>query len=99
MPRRYHHYLPQFQLLNELSSTGAGVLALGYLLPLIYLIWAMGRGERAADNPWHAAGLEWHTASPPPQENFQSIPRINDMPYDYEPSSIGPEPLHPVEPP
>jgi cytochrome c oxidase subunit 1 len=99
MPRRYHHYLPQFQLLNQLSSTGAGVLALGYLLPLIYLIWAMRRGQRAPDNPWHATGLEWHTSSPPPKENFETVPRVSGPPYDYEPTSIGPGPPHPAGPP
>jgi cytochrome c oxidase subunit 1 len=87
MPRRYHHYPPQFQLLNELSSTGAGVLALGYLLPLVYLIWAMRRGARAPDNPWGATGLEWRTSSPPPKENFDRIPRVSTGPYDYDPTA------------
>lgn len=50
-------------------------------------------------NPWHATGLEWHTSSPPPQENFEVIPRVSAAPYDDQPSSIGPEPLQPQEPP
>ena len=34
MPRRYHVYPPEFQVLNVLSSAGASILAVGYLLPL-----------------------------------------------------------------
>jgi cytochrome c oxidase subunit 1 len=86
MPRRYHSYAPEYQLLNELSSTGAALLAAGYLLPLGYLIWAMLRGERASENPWGATGLEWQTPSPPPKENFEETPRIINEPYDYQPA-------------
>ena len=86
MPRRYHTYSPEYQLLNVFSSTGAGMLAIGYLLPLVYLVWAMFRGKHAPANPWQATGLEWQTASPPPQENFENIPENIPSPYDYRPS-------------
>src|SRR5262249_4989765 len=33
MPRRYHAYPPEFQVYNVLSSAGASVLALGYIIP------------------------------------------------------------------
>ena len=33
MPRRYHAYPPEFQVLNVLSTAGASILAIGYLLP------------------------------------------------------------------
>jgi cytochrome c oxidase subunit 1 len=39
MPRRYHFYVPEFQVLNVLSTAGASILAVGYALPLIYLLW------------------------------------------------------------
>ncbi len=89
MPRRYHVYAPEYQLLNVFSSTGAGILALGYLLPLIYLVWAMLRGERAPSNPWGATGLEWQTPSPPPEENFVETPRVINEPYAYRPPETG----------
>ncbi len=92
MPRRYHEYAPQFQLLNELSSCGAAILGLGYLLPLGYLTWAMLRGARAAANPWNATGLEWQTPSPPPKHNFESNPRVDRGPYCYSPASGSAEP-------
>jgi cytochrome c oxidase subunit I len=86
MPRRYHEYAPEFQLLNVLSSSGAAILALGYVLPLIYLPWSLMRGKQAPPNPWNAAGLEWQTASPPPSHNFDSPPVPPDKPYDYDPT-------------
>src|SRR5215212_2549716 len=62
MPRRYHAYPPEFQVLNVLSSAGASILALGYLLPMAYFAWSLRYGAVAGDNPWNAAGLEWKTA-------------------------------------
>jgi cytochrome c oxidase subunit 1 len=85
MPRRYHAYPPEFQVLNVLSSAGAAVLAVGYLLPLAYLGWSLVYGRRAAPNPWDARGLEWKTASPPPKENFLDEPSIDATPYQYDP--------------
>ena len=70
MPRRYHVYPPEFQLLNVMSSVGASVLAVGYLLPLFYLFWSLRYGKPAGPNPWGATGLEWTTPSPPPKDNF-----------------------------
>ena len=58
MPRRYHAYAEEFQLLNVFSSAGAGMLAVGYLLPLLYLLWSLRYGARAGGNPWDARGLE-----------------------------------------
>src|SRR5699024_1663964 len=50
MPRRYASYPEEFQFLNVMSSLGAGVLAIGYLLPLVYLPWSLVRGKRAPSN-------------------------------------------------
>jgi len=83
MPRRYHEYPPEFQVLNVLSSAGASILAVGYLLPLCYLFWSLRRGAPAGPNPWHAKGLEWRTPSPPPTHNFASIPVVTEGPYAY----------------
>src|SRR6185312_17134089 len=70
MPRRYHAYAPELQVWNVLSSAGASILAIAYVLPLFYLGWSALRGARAPANPWHATGLEWQTSSPPPTHNF-----------------------------
>jgi cytochrome c oxidase subunit 1 len=83
MPRRYYSYPPELQVLNVLSTAGATILAVGYLLPLAYLTWSMRYGKIAGPNPWPATGLEWHTASPPPQENFHVTPEVTWEPYDF----------------
>ena len=83
MPRRYHAYAPEFQVLNVLSSAGATVLAAGYLLPMVYLMWSLKFGRKAGNNPWGAVGLEWATTSPPPTENFHVTPVVTWEAYDY----------------
>ncbi len=83
MPRRYHAYSPEFQVYNVLSSAGASILAVGYLMPLIYFFWSIRYGLRASANPWGATGLEWKTASPPPTENFEQPPIVLEEAYHY----------------
>ncbi|MEO7919010.1 MAG: cytochrome c oxidase subunit I [Thermoanaerobaculia bacterium] len=83
MPRRYHTYPPEFQVLNVMSSAGATILAAGYAMPLIYFVWSMRYGPKASANPWGAVGLEWQTSSPPPTENFHTAPIVTEA-YDYE---------------
>jgi cytochrome c oxidase subunit 1 len=83
MPRRYAVYPVEFQTLNVLSSAGASILGIGYLIPLIYLIWSMRYGPPAGPNPWRAKGLEWNTPSPPPTENFEVPPIVTEGAYNY----------------
>ena len=83
MPRRYHVYPPEFQVFNVLSSAGASILGLGFLIPGIYFFWSLKNGEPAGPNPWGATGLEWQTASPPPTENFPITPVVTAEAYDY----------------
>jgi cytochrome c oxidase subunit 1 len=83
MPRRYHAYAPEFQVLNVLSTAGATILAAGYLLPMLYLTWSLKFGRKAGTNPWGAVGLEWATSSPPPKENFHETPVVTWDAYDY----------------
>jgi cytochrome c oxidase subunit 1 len=91
MPRRYHTYPPEFQVLNVMSSAGATVLGIGYLMPLVYFVWSMRYGPRATANPWGATGLEWQTTSPPPVENFTYRPVVTAPPYTYTAAPAGTE--------
>ena len=84
MPRRYHAYPPEFQTLNVLSTAGASILAVGYILPLVYLLWSLKFGAIAGDNPYNATGLEWQTPSPPPTFNFDAMPIIAQPAYAYD---------------
>jgi cytochrome c oxidase subunit I len=82
-PRRYHAYAPEFQVLNVMSTAGASILGVGYLIPLIYLIWSLKYGKPAGNNPWGATGLEWQTTSPPPKFNFDKTPIVTEEAYAY----------------
>jgi cytochrome c oxidase subunit I len=85
MPRRYAMYPPEFQTLNVMSTAGASILGLGYLLPLVYLLWSLRYGKDAGPNPFLATGLEWEqTLSPPVTHNFEEVPVVTQDAYAYE---------------
>ena len=84
MPRRYATYPPEFQTLHVLSTAGASILGLGYLFPLLYLLWSLRRPPDQPPNPWRATGLEWLTPSPPPPHNFVETPIVTHDPYGYD---------------
>jgi cytochrome c oxidase subunit 1 len=86
MPRRYHAYPDEWQVLNVLSSAGAGVLALGYALPAFYLTYSLFRGALAPANPWRVKGLEWTIPSPPPTFNFDEEVTVTEPAYNYKPT-------------
>jgi len=84
MPRRYHAYVPEYQVWHILSSAGASILAIGFIMPVVYLAWSIKYGKKVGDNPWMAAGLEWETSSPPPTENFTYQPIVDHDAYEFE---------------
>jgi cytochrome c oxidase subunit 1 len=83
MPRRYPNYPTEFQIYNVLSTAGASVLGIGYLLPVFYLTLSLVFGQKAPANPWSATGLEWQTPSPPSTFNFDTVPVTVCGPYEY----------------
>lgn len=82
MATRHHVYAPDLQVLHALSTAGATILGLGYLLPVVYLSWSLRYGRPSEDNPWQAKGLEWQTSSPPPPENFLVPPVVTAQTYE-----------------
>jgi cytochrome c oxidase subunit I len=86
MPRRYYTYPDELQVWNVLSTAGASILGIGYLLPLIYLTYSVFAGAPAPSNPWGAKGLEWTTTSPPPTFNFDHEVVVDEPAYDYRPA-------------
>jgi cytochrome c oxidase subunit 1 len=85
MPRRYHVYPEEFQILHVLSTAGASILAIGFIIPLVYFLLSLRFSRVAGDNPWGATGLEWKTSSPPPTENFHVTPIVTEEAYAYPP--------------
>jgi cytochrome c oxidase subunit 1 len=88
MPRRYHFYPEEWQVLNVLSSGGAMTLGTGILISMLNLGWSLVYGAKAAMNPWMAKGLEWEQAeSPPITANFESPVVVTEQAYNY-PSQV-----------
>jgi cytochrome c oxidase subunit 1 len=83
MPRRYHMYPPEFQVLNVLSTAGATILGVAYLFPMVYLTWSWFYGKPAGNNPFSVRGLEWETTSPPPTFNFDRTPVVTEATHSY----------------
>jgi cytochrome c oxidase subunit 1 len=96
MPRRYYSYPARFWPLNVASTAGASVLALGFVIILVYLLLSLRYGKPAGPNPWGSRGYEWMTLSPPPPENFLTQPTYPREPhrYDDEPAGAAAEGSH-----
>ncbi|OWK36201.1 Cytochrome c oxidase polypeptide I [Fimbriiglobus ruber] len=83
LPRRYPNYAPEFQLWNIMSTAGASIQGVAYVMPVFYLVASLFTGRAAGPNPWRATGLEWQTPSPPPPHNFDEVPVVYFSPYEY----------------
>jgi cytochrome c oxidase subunit I len=68
-----------FGFWNLVSSIGSFILAVGVFL-FIVNVWITARkGAKAPLDPWDARSLEWMTASPPKEHNFDSIPTVHAL--------------------
>ena len=78
MPRRVYTYAAGngWQIWNQLSTVGAFIMGIGFLLFFWNLIVSLHRGTTAGDDPWDAWTLEWATRSPPPAYNFETVPTV-----------------------
>ena len=79
MPRRQYTYAPNlgWDQLNLIATIGAYILGVGVIVFLINWIKTMGFTKaNAGSDPWDAFTLEWATTSPPPDENFTTIPVV-----------------------
>ena len=82
MPRRYANYLPEWQIYHQISTIGAITLGLGFALMVFYLLHSLMAGQKAKANQWGGVTLEWETATPPIQHNFEHDPEVTSL-YDY----------------
>ena len=83
MPRRYADYLPEYTVYHQFSTIGSWVMVAALLLAFYNLAHSLFRGERAPDDPWGGATLEWRTPTPPPVLNFTGAPDLSRGPYEY----------------
>ena len=81
MPRRIYEYPGGhgWTLYNQISTVGSFILALGVLVTVYNVLRSLKRGVVAGPDPWRANTLEWFTPSPPPRNNFDSVPRIRSL--------------------
>ncbi|MEW6741671.1 MAG: cytochrome c oxidase subunit I [Planctomycetota bacterium] len=82
MIRRSYDYDPRYAGYHQVSTVGAYLMGVAFVIIAVYLIHSLFRGRKAPANPWGGASLEWKTGSPPSVENFATVPRVRD-PYDY----------------
>ena len=64
---------------NLIASIGSLILGIGVLLFVINVIVTTRKGEKAPLDPWDARSLEWMTASPPKEHNFDAIPTVHHL--------------------
>ncbi len=81
MPRRIYEYdeASGWGVYNLVSTIGAFMLGLGVLITFINVLTSLRKGAIAGPDPWKANTLEWYTTSPPPEHNFDVIPRIRSV--------------------
>jgi cytochrome c oxidase subunit 1 len=81
MPRRIYWYpeSADWGLLNLLSTIGAYILGIGVLITIVNVIVSIKKGRKAGNDPWKGNTLEWFTQSPPPENNFDVIPRVRSV--------------------
>ncbi len=81
MPRRVYEYadVNHLQTYNLISTIGSFILAAGVLLTAYNVVRSLKKGAIAGPDPWKANTLEWFTTSPPPANNFDTVPRVRSV--------------------
>lgn len=89
MPRRYYTHLPQYHTGHVVVTVGSWLLVIGLFIYFATLVYAAFKGEEAEANPWGGSTLEWQIPSPPPVENFETIPTVTTGPYHFPEEARG----------
>jgi len=81
MPRRIYEYSSanDWGTLNLISTIGSFILASGVLVTVYNVLRSLKNGAPAGPDPWKANTLEWFTASPPPPNNFDTVPYVRSV--------------------
>ena len=78
MPRRIYTYADGrgWEFWNLLASLGVLLQGIAIALFVYNLLKSAIKGAPAPDDPWDGWTLEWSTASPPPEYNFEKLPVV-----------------------
>jgi cytochrome c oxidase subunit 1 len=81
MPRRIYEYpdINGLAWMNLVSTIGSFVFGVGILLTVINIVRSAKKGPLAGPDPWKGNTLEWFTSSPPPVNNFDTVPRVRSV--------------------
>jgi cytochrome c oxidase subunit I len=81
MPRRIPEYadVGNLAIYNLISTIGSFILGTGILITLWNVLRSLKKGAVSGPDPWKANTLEWFTQSPPPQNNFDTVPRVRSV--------------------
>jgi len=82
-PRRVVNFAAMYKHSNMISTAGAYMVGLGFIILLWAVIHSWRKGVIAPMNPWGAKTLEWTVPYPVPLENFDELPVITSDPYGY----------------
>ena len=65
--------------MNSSANPSLPRLSLSILLTIINVVQSLKKGAIAGPDPWKANTLEWFTPSPPPENNFDVVPRVRSV--------------------
>jgi cytochrome c oxidase subunit I len=78
MPRRVVDYAAGigYDTPNAVSTVGYAVMFAAVVVFVVDLTVSLRRRRPSGTDPWGGYSLEWSTSSPPPEHNFERLPRI-----------------------
>jgi cytochrome c oxidase subunit 1 len=81
MPRRIYDYPESagWEGFNLASTIGSFILGIGVLITVINVLLSIKNGKKAGNDPWKGNTLEWFTQSPPPENNFDVVPKVRSV--------------------
>jgi cytochrome c oxidase subunit I len=81
MPRRIYDYPDGagWEGYNLASTIGSFILGIGVLITVVNVIRSLKSGKPAGNDPWKGNTLEWFVQSPPPENNFDVVPRVRSV--------------------
>ncbi|MGI8749046.1 MAG: cytochrome c oxidase subunit I [Thermoleophilaceae bacterium] len=81
MPRRVYDYPADagWTTFNLISTIGSFILGIGVMVTVVNVLISIKKGQKAGNDPWKGNTLEWFTQSPPPENNFDVIPRVRSV--------------------
>ena len=82
-PRWSANIAPPFATANLIASLFTILIAAAVFVLVYNVVITLVRGERAISNEWGAKTLEWTVPTPVPLENFEHLPEVKSLPYDY----------------